>query len=180
MHAVCSDLFFLLQPNCYAMADLAYLSVVEFGGDFVIPDSEQSCNDYDGLGGEWTCPEVNPPAVFVDGGFGGCPQHGTIDRPVTSVQEGAFLVGDHGTVYIGSGTYAEALEINTPMDLQAINGDILINPSATVHLLATSTSSDQDAGEPAMETESYDAKPVTISSSSTEEPVRIEMPLRTY
>lgn len=104
----------------------AFYEVVSLVGAGPYKDATlKTCSDYDNLGGEWECPTENPTTVYVDGDAG-CPQHGTVGKPVSTVTAGKEKVASGGTVIIAAGSYPESLVIDEPMTLEASGGTVVI------------------------------------------------------
>jgi hypothetical protein len=89
-------------------------------------DSLSTCYDYDNRGGEWECPADNPLYVYVDGAFAGCPQHGTVHKPFTTVNAGIDAVAIGGRVVVAPASYPEMIVTNKEMALEARGGSALI------------------------------------------------------
>jgi hypothetical protein len=95
-----------------------------FGGFCYEPHS--TCYDYDNRGGEWTCPADNPLRVYVDGAFTGCPQHGTVYRPFTTVNAGIDAVAIGSRVVVAPASYPEMIVTNKEMTIEARGGSVVI------------------------------------------------------
>jgi hypothetical protein len=89
-------------------------------------DPLSTCFDYDHRGGEWECPPDNPLYVYVDGAFTGCPQHGTIDKPFTTVNAGIDAVAIGGRVVVAPASYPEMIVTNKEMAIEASGGSVVI------------------------------------------------------
>ena len=114
------------QVACKEVADIMYSVVDRVGDDpWDASKKESSCYDYYKKGEEWACPTENPTTVYVDWAAG-CPQHGTADKPASTVTGGAATIAPRGTVIIAAGSYPESIVISKSMTLEASRRSVVI------------------------------------------------------
>lgn len=110
---------------CKKAADVFYAAVdTQIGEEAFNAAKKDTCYDYYGLGGEWACP-ADLTTVYVNWDAG-CPQHGTVDKPVLTVTAGKETVASGGTVIIAAGSYPESIVISKSMTLEASGGSVVI------------------------------------------------------
>lgn len=115
-----------LYADCIVQANLAYAAVSTFGEEFIVDYETQTCLDYDQLSGEWDCPGENPPVVYLNSHFVGCPQHGTDARPLVHFNDAIASVAIAGQIACAGGPYPAPIVITSPLTLVSWQGDLVI------------------------------------------------------
>jgi hypothetical protein len=113
-----------IYAECITWQQAACNTVKWLGDSFY--DPLPTCSDYDNRGGEWECPPDNPLYVYVDGAFTGCPQHGTMAKPFTTVNAGIDAVAIGGRVVVAPASYPEMIVTNKEMAIEASGGSVVI------------------------------------------------------